>query len=257
MGILDIAFWKDRLRASGIHLGISLAIAGLAAALVFGLWYPYPYREISGGRELFQLVVVVDVVLGPLITLAIFTRAKAWPVMRRDLQVVAVIQLLALAYGLWTVYVARPVHLVFEYDRYRVVHAIDVPQDMLDTTAPALRRLPITGPTVLGLRALKDSREKSDVTFAALAGLHLGFRPDLWQEYRLSAGEVLREGKPLEALKSRFPDKKEEIDRAVSAAGMREADLLYLPMVGRDKFWTILVDASNANVKAFLPLDPY
>ena len=39
--------------------------------------------------------------------------------------VVALIQLVALGYGLWTVFIARPVHLVFEIDRFRVVHAIE------------------------------------------------------------------------------------------------------------------------------------
>jgi hypothetical protein len=68
--------WKDRLRASAIHFCISVAIALLAALLVFFVWYPNPYREISGGRELFLILVSVDVVLGPLITLAIFDRAK-------------------------------------------------------------------------------------------------------------------------------------------------------------------------------------
>jgi len=42
--LLTAAFWHDRLRASAIHLCISLTIAALAALLVFGLWYPYPYR---------------------------------------------------------------------------------------------------------------------------------------------------------------------------------------------------------------------
>ena len=77
------AFWRDRLKASGIHLILSLVVAALSALLVFGIWYPYPYREISGGRELFLLVVTVDVILGPLITLAIFDRSKGWPVLRR------------------------------------------------------------------------------------------------------------------------------------------------------------------------------
>ena len=50
--------WNDRLRASGIHLGISVAIAMLAALLVFLVWYPYPYPHmtvnegvIGGGME--------------------------------------------------------------------------------------------------------------------------------------------------------------------------------------------------------------
>jgi hypothetical protein len=66
--------WKDRLQASAAHFALSLLVAALAAALVFGVWYPYPYREISGGRELFFIIVAVDVVMGPLLTFAVFNR---------------------------------------------------------------------------------------------------------------------------------------------------------------------------------------
>ena len=100
-------FWKDRLRASGLHFCISLCIAALAAMLVFFVWYPAYYREVSGGRDLFLILVAVDVVLGPLITLVIFNRAKPWPVLARDLAVIALLQLVALGYGMWTVFVAR------------------------------------------------------------------------------------------------------------------------------------------------------
>ena len=162
--------WKDRLRASGIHLGLSLCIAALAAWLVFGLWYPYPYREISGGRELFLIVIAVDVILGPLITLVVFNRAKPWTELRRDLIIVVLIQLAALGYGLWTVWVARPVHLVFEYKLFRVVHAIDIPVELLDKTPTGITALPMTGPTLLSLRPFKDSGESMDATLAAVGG---------------------------------------------------------------------------------------
>ena len=123
-----------RVKASAVHLCISLGIALIAALLVFIVWYPYPYRDISGGRELFFIVVTVDVIMGPLITLAIFNPSKGFQVLRRDLLVVALLQIAALTYGLWTVGVARPVHLVFEYDRFRVVHAIDVVPELLSKT---------------------------------------------------------------------------------------------------------------------------
>ena len=153
--------WKERLGAAGIHLGISLAIAALAALLVFGLWYPYPYREISGGRELFLLVVSVDVILGPLITLAVFNRAKPWMELRRDLAVVALIQLAALGYGLWTVSVARPVHLVFEIDRFRVVHAIDVDEAQLGQAARRGEGHALVRPDSLGGAAVPQMPRKA------------------------------------------------------------------------------------------------
>ena len=178
-----MTLWKDRLRASGVHLGASVVVAALAAWLVFGLWYPYPYREISGGRDLFLLVVAVDVVIGPLITLMVFDRRKPWGELRRDLAVVAMLQVAALGYGTWTVAAARPVHLVFELDRFRVVHGVDVPQELLGREPPAVRALPWTGPTLIAVRPFRDATENLEVTMAALGGVHIGARPDFWQAY--------------------------------------------------------------------------
>ncbi len=72
-----LILWRSKVRAFSIHLGAAFAIHMLAALLVFGLWYPYPLSEISGGRELFLLIVSVDVVMGPLITLAVFNPSKS------------------------------------------------------------------------------------------------------------------------------------------------------------------------------------
>ena len=191
-------FWADRIRASGIHLGLSLLIAALAGGLVFGLWYPYPFREISGGRELFLILVAVDVVLGPLITLAIFNRAKPWSELRRDLAIVVMLQLGALGYGMWTVFAARPVHLVFEIYRFNVAHAIDVQPELLSKTPADIEALPVTGPTLLSLRPFRSEQEKTDATLAALQGIPLAARPDLWQSYEKGIPDVLKEAKPAE-----------------------------------------------------------
>src|SRR6186713_1890973 len=177
------SFWRRRLLAAGIHLGLSVLVAGLAAGLVFGVWYPYPYREISGGRELFLIVVAVDVILGPLLTLTVFDIKKPIKGLRRDLAVIAALQFAALGYGMWTVAVARPVHLVFEIDRFRVVHAIDVPEDELKQAPAGLERLPLAGPTLLSLREFASGTESFDATMAAMQGVSLSARPGLWQSY--------------------------------------------------------------------------
>jgi hypothetical protein len=251
------SFWRDRLQASGAHLLISLVIAALAALLVLGVWYPYPYREISGGRELFFLIVTVDVILGPLITLAIFNRKKPWPVLRRDLFVISAIQSAALIYGLHTVYITRPVHLVFEYFRFNVVHAIDVSQDMLAKAPPDVEKMPMFGPTLLSLRPFKDAKEKSDATFDDMAGLKLPARPDFWQPYEKAKAEVQAEAKPVTQLITRFPTEANAIRAAAQDAGRRAEDLVYLPMIGRKLFWTVLLDPATTQVVAYIPLDSF
>jgi hypothetical protein len=250
-------FWKERLRASGIHLGLSMGIAALAALLVFAIWYPYPYREISGGRELFLMVMSVDVILGPLITLAVFNRAKPWAELRRDLAVVGLLQLAALAYGLWTVAVARPVHLVFEYDRFRVVHAVEVPTELLDRLPSEVEAFPLRGPTLLALRPFRDGNEQAEATLAALQGVPLSARPDLWQPYPLARRRVLEAARPVVLLKRRFAERVTEISAVVARTGRLPEELVYLPMVGRKSFWTVLLDPTTAEVLAFMPMDSF
>ena len=56
--------FADRMRAAGaassIHFLLSCLVAVVASAVVFLVWYPYPYRDISGGRELFLLIIAVS-----------------------------------------------------------------------------------------------------------------------------------------------------------------------------------------------------
>ncbi len=257
--MLDAAsfYWKDRLRACAIHFSISLAIALLAATLVFLVWYPYPYLAVSGGRDLFLILVTVDVVLGPLITLVIFNRTKPWPVLRRDLAFVGLTQLVALAYGMWTVFVARPVHLVFEFDRFRVVHAVEVPSELLNQAPPGLQRLPLFGPTVLALRPFKDADENFSATMSALGGLHLGARPDLWQVYEHARARVLQAARPASQLAQRFPGSAEQIEKAIARSGRSPDSLRSLPLAGRKAYWTVLIDASTADVVGFIELDSF
>ena len=249
--------WNDRFGAAGIHLAISVGIAALAAAPVFFVWYPYPYREISGGRDLFLILIAVDVMLGPAITLAIFNRAKPRRELRRDLAIVGLIQLAALGYGLWSVVVARPVHLVFEVDRFRVVHAVDVPTDLMDKVPAGIDALPLTGPTPLSLRAFTDRREAQEATLVALQGISLSARPDLWQSYQAGRTQVLAAARPVAQLKSRFAARAGEIDAVLAGAGRQAATTASLPLVGRRNYWTAFLDPVTADVVAFMPLDSF
>ena len=249
--------WKNRSRAATIHLGLSVLIASGAALLVFAVWYPYPYREISGGRELFTLVVAVDVVLGPLITFVVFDRRKPVRELVRDLSVVVLLQLAALSYGLWAVYLGRPAHLVFEFDRFRVVHAVEIPEELLPRAPAGLQTLPLGGPTLLAVRPFNSANEKAEATMAAIAGLQLAMRPDLWQAYPAAQARVLQAALSLAQLRQRYPDQGELIDGAVQATGQPEVQLRYLPMQSRKASWTVLLDARTAQPVGYLPLDAF
>jgi len=248
--------WRDRFKAFGIHFLISLSIAALAALLVFGVWYPYPYRDISGGRELFTILITVDVILGPLLTFSIFNRSKSRRALAFDFTAIGLTQLAALGYGLYVVFVARPVHLVFEFDRFRAVHAIEVPEDLLPKTPAGIDALPLTGPTMLSLR--RPTRdEKMGTAMAEMAGSPLSARPDFWQPYDMARSEVLQRAKPVSELKARFGARARLIDQGIRASGRPVEKLRYLPLVARKEFWTAFIDQDSGLVVAAIALDPY
>ena len=86
----------NRWKASLAHLAISAAIGVAVVTLMLVVWYPRPYFKAMGGDVLILLLIGVDVVIGPLITLIIFDPGKGAQVRpERD----RALQLAALAYG--------------------------------------------------------------------------------------------------------------------------------------------------------------
>ncbi len=247
----------ERFRAFSIHLAISVFIACLAALLVLRLWYPSPYDTLSGGRELFLLIIVADMALGPLITFFVFNKKKPLREKILDFSLIALIQLSALSYGLWTAYTARPIYLVFEYSRLSVLHAIDIPVGQLEKAPEAMRNLPMAGPRLLALRPFKNSAEEFDATMGAIDGAPLAARTDLWYPYEQAHTEILQEAKPVTELLKRFPGQAAQIHRAVTESHHAIDALRYLPVVGRKGVWTALLDASDASLQGFVDIDPF
>ena len=157
--MINILDARNRYKAAGIHFGWSACVGLLAALMVFAVWYPWPYREMSGGQQLFLMIVSIDLVLGPLLTLAVFNPRKLRTVMFRDLAVIVTVQLSALVYGLHVVHIARPVALVYEGTRFRTVSDVDVVHEELSAAPVELKRLSLSGPLVLATREPKDEKE--------------------------------------------------------------------------------------------------
>ena len=248
---------RSRFFAGGIHFCVSLLMASFAAFLVFHLWYPNPYREVSGGRELFLLLVAVDIVIGPVLTIIVFNQNKPRLELRKDLFLVGVIQIAALAYGLWSVFAARPVHMVFEYDRFRMVHAVDVDPQLLVRSPENVAAMPMTGPTLLALRPFKDAKESMEATMAAFQGLSLASRPELWMPYGDATEMVLKEARPAMLLLQRFNSRSQEIQQVLQGVDRSVQDVVYLPLARRKSFWTVFLDPVTAEVLTIMALDSF
>lgn len=250
--------FRSRLAAAAVHLGLSLVVAAVAAWLVFRVWYPYPYNEISGGRELFTLIVTVDVILGPLLTFAVYNVAKRRHELLLDIAVIALLQVAALGYGLWTVFEARPVYLVHEVDRFQVVVAADIDQQELQKALPELRALPKWGVKTIGVRKARDSQELMESIEQAMAGRDVSLRPDWWVPMGPSQQEILAQrGKGLDWLRAKGPQASQKVDQALQDIGLPEAELWAFPVVARATGWSALVNRKTFQVEGFVEVDGF
>lgn len=236
-------------KAALAHLGISLFLGLLVAAVVFGLWFPYPYRKLGGGLQLFWILIAVDMVCGPLLTAFIFNPRKSRRELTLDLSLIGLLQLAALMYGLYSISLARPVALVFEADRMVAVSAASI--------YPAEEKhLSWTGPVLMGTRAPKDGQETLLSVGLSLQGIEPSARPGWWQDYAQSIPQVQKKMKPLKKFRSDLsPDRQRTLDSAIEKTGLSIEQLHYLPLVADKNLdgWIALFN-TPAQVVGFAPL---
>lgn len=114
---------QQKLKAAAIHFAASVCVVVLAALLCAFLWFPswvYKNDVLQG----FTLIAVVDVVLGPLLTLVVYNAAKAS--LKYDLGVIVLVQLAALVYGLSAVYSQRPLVQILYFEGVAALRAEDI-----------------------------------------------------------------------------------------------------------------------------------
>jgi hypothetical protein len=244
----------SRFRAAAIHLGISATIATLVFLAIYFLWYPGPLFDSAGGRDLFLLVLGVDVTVGPLVTCLIFKAGKKGLVF--DLWVIGILQSAFLAYGIWSVAESRPVYIAFVKDRFELARASQIPDSVLaEAGMNRYLDLPWTGPRLVGVRFPTDPDEKFKLMLSGMGGVDIHCYPNYHQPYDAVRKDVAAHGAPLDKL-TRF---NKGLSTAALAAelGRPEADVRFLPLRAGKVDLTVLVDAKDGGILKIAALKPW
>jgi hypothetical protein len=233
----------SRWKAAAIHLSISLVIALLVGALLFGVWYPPPFFHAAGADKLVLLLVGVDVVLGPLLTLIVFKSGK--PSLKFDLACIVIVQALALAYGVSVVTRSRPVFLVAAVDRFVLVTANDLDEaDLALGSAPEFRTLSWTGPRLAGTHVPIQVEDRNSLLFSGAAGKDIEKYPRYYVDYTSVAQEVLKKAEPLDVLRAKLnAESRGRLEAAVRATGKAAETVVWVPLLTRKAVMVMMLDA--------------
>ncbi len=216
-----------RIKAALIHLTISIIVIGLFIGIVFFIWYPKPLYSIAEVIEPLKLLVLIDVVVGPMLTFIVFSKKKSLKSLRIDLSLIALLQISALSYGIYSIYNGRSSIIVFAEGRFH--YLIEKFSNEEQLNSPELETSFLSKPKLSYVPKLNTMDIYS--TYAYMLPL-TDF--NILKPYALS----------VENIKAKFKSKTDEIDLLVSL--YPEDDIVFLTL-DRDMSLNYIVFSKKRN----------
>ena len=228
-----------RWKASGIHFSISLMIGIAAFCLLYFVYFPQPYFQAAGAGKLVLILLGVDVILGPLLTLVVFKSGKK--TLKFDLASIGILQIAALSYGLHIMWVARPVFIVAAVDRIELVYANNLEEADLAKGIGHFAKRSLTGPEFVGVAFPTDAKEILDLRESALNGKDIQFMPRYYRKWDTSVTQaLLKRAIPTSSLPA-----KAQVAVKQYQANHPGKEIALIPVRGRIGDYTLVLDATT------------
>ena len=240
-----------KLRAASLHFAASFLIAACITIPMIVWLYPNPFFQAAGGLHLLGMILAVDVVIGPALTFLVFELGK--PSTRSDLTTIVLMQTLALVYGLYVTALSRPVFMTYVVDRYELVSAADV-DDAEFLKAPENLKLPRWGhPEQAYAEQPNSLEERSSILLSSLNGVDLSRMFRYYKSAQLARPEIIKRAKPISDLIALNGDM--AVQKAIKPFDDRP--LAYVPLQGKKRDLTVLVDAQTGELIKVVALTPW
>jgi len=227
-----IALIQSKLKAFAIHLGGSAAIIAVYLALVFLVWYPYPYFAIEKVWEVIRIVVGVDVFIGPLLTLVVYRAGKAS--LKFDMSAIIIVQIAALLWGVSVTYSQRPVYAALVSDNYifSIVAASDI--DSATIVDPELKTSLWTKPKLVYVKLPYSDEEYTRIGKENMA---IGRTFAQYSQYYLPIDKVkdvvIEHSVDIQARMKQFDQLKKDVTGLVKMHGGTIDDYIFVSIEGR------------------------
>lgn len=121
---------KNRLKFFVSHLTLSVVVIGIFLAVVLLLWYPSPLAWAMGVLPILGMLALIDVFVGPIFGFLVYKTGKK--TLKMDLTVIVLIQIVAFAFGAYSIAQSRPAWIVHHGNTFSVVRRVDATHEQFD-----------------------------------------------------------------------------------------------------------------------------
>ena len=233
------------------HLSISMLIALCVVGLVFFIWYPSPLSTAVGVTHIFLMLLVIDVILGPLLGLLVYKEGKK--TLKFDLSVIILIQIAALCYGVFSIEQGRPAWLVYNVDRFELVRKNELVDTNIQQAQPRFQKPSWFKPQYVATEFAKDIQQRNDEMFAeVLGGISIAQRPERYVELTQAKTQIQQRALPLVELQQYNP--KTDVEKTLAEYPKANA---WLPLKANAVDMVVLVNKESASIIKVVDLRPW
>jgi hypothetical protein len=245
---------KFRLKALGLHLLGSAAALTLVLGTLYLGWYRWPGWYLADALQVGAVLTGADLAIGPLLTFVVARSSKPRRELARDVGVIVVLQLCALAYGTVSLWSGRPLYYAYSEGLLQLVQAYDINDHEIALARE--QQAPLVPHWYSLTRWIwaplpKDQEESDKIVTAAVAGGDdVISMPRYYKPWEEGLPELRTRLMKVDDLKYFMPAEKRQLKAQMSAAGIATDEANSLAFAGRGRPLLAVFDPASLKIRA-------
>lgn len=233
----------NKFKVAATHFLISIIVVTLILGLIIFYWFPNPIIKVSNFKEIALIIILVDLVLGPLLTFVVFKPLKKG--LKIDLALIALIQISALLFGVHNLYQVHPLYVTFNVDRFTTVPATEARPNKAIKEEFQISKF--SSPKFVVSKLPEDIKERNELILNTMANGVSDF--DLRSEYyhRIddNKANILSKSLDPEIIFKKHDAKMKSLE-FIKKHGKTLNDFAFLPLEGQKKTAVLVLDNKTA-----------
>lgn len=245
---------KFRLKVFSLHLlGSATTLTLILGTLYFG-WYRWPGWRLAGAIEVVAVLIGVDLVIGPLMTLVIANKNKARRELTRDIGIIIAVQVCALIYGATSLWNGRPLYYAFSVNVLQLVQAYDIDSHEAELGRKQNAELAphwFSRPRWIWAPLPSDPQEAQKIVTGAITGADdVTAMPRFYKPWEQGLTELRGKLKKVDDVAYFSRGQKKELKERLQAAGLATDQENTMPLAGRGKPLLAVFDLTDLKIIA-------
>jgi hypothetical protein len=242
---------KNKFKASLIHLVLSAVIISALVSLIIIYWFPSPFLGVTNFKDIALILILIDLVLGPLLTFIVFNPNKKS--LKFDLSVIVSIQFIALSYGLYMLYLSHPLYITYYENSFNIVTAKQANPEKANHTDLKISKLssPIFAYLDITDDATKDQLFKDMVDGDA----DIEARTEYYKPYKNHLDTILANS--LDADKIFSKSNMNEESKSFLKKNQNIDSFAFLPLLGSSSNAIIVLNKKTGKAVTTIQTDPW